>query len=265
MCSMRKHLSSFLISGQREGSGHLWWVFCGFIFLVFVLFFSKAFDTVFHRILVHKTSSIQLDMHTIWWVNNWVKGQDQRAAVNGATPVWWSVISGVSRGSVLGTVLFNIFINDYDTGVECTLSNLVGDVKLGGAIDSLKGPPYPSQRDLDRINCWEVTSHKKFNDKCLILHQGWCIPLWTYRIRNKRIEFSPKERDLGILVDDKLNMSPQCALADKRANCVLGCIKHSVANQAKAAIDTLYSALVQPYLKYRVKFWGPEYKKDIKY
>lgn len=123
------------------------------------------------------------------------------------TTGWWPVISGVSRGSVLGAVLFNIFINDYDTGVECTLSKFADDAKLEGAIDSLKGREA-SQRDLDRINCWEITNCKKFNDKCQILHQGWCIPLWTYRIRKNRLECSPEERDLGILADDKLNMSP---------------------------------------------------------
>lgn len=105
-----------------------------------------------------------------------MKDQAQRVAVNGTTPGWWSVIGGVSRGPVLGTVLFNIFINDYDTGVECTLSKLFGDAKLGEAIDFVKGREA-SLRDLDRINCWEVTSHKKFNDKCQILRQGWCVPL----------------------------------------------------------------------------------------
>ena len=78
------------------------------------------------------------------------------------------------------------------------------------------------------------------------------------------LESSPEERALGVLVDSRLNRSPQCVLAAKRANRILGSIKHSVTSQSKEVILQLYTALVRPHLEYCVQFWVQEFKKDVK-
>ncbi|PKU42794.1 rna-directed dna polymerase from mobile element jockey- hypothetical protein [Limosa lapponica baueri] len=136
--------------------------------------------------------------------------------------------------------------------MECTLSKFADNTKLCGAVDTLEGRDA-IQRDLDRLerwahaNCSTSLPMQKFNKaKCKVLHLGHSNPRHKYSLGEAWLESSPEQKDLGVLGDEKLNMSRQCVLAAQKVNYILSCIKSSKASRSREEILLLCSCETPP-------------------
>ncbi|KAJ7407658.1 hypothetical protein BTVI_62494 [Pitangus sulphuratus] len=192
-------------------------------FNVVQLDYSKAFDTVSCNNLIDKRRKCELDEWTARWIKNWLNGRGQRVVISRVESSWRLVVCGVPTGIFLAPVLFNLFISDLDIWIECTLSKTDDGMKLGIVANIPEGSTA-IQLDLNRLESRTERDLMMFNkSKCRVVHQGRNNPKHQYRLGAVLLESSSAEKDLGVLVGNKLTVSQWCALETERVNSILGC------------------------------------------
>ncbi|CAM4591327.1 unnamed protein product [Lepidochelys kempii] len=170
--------------------------------------FSKAFDTVPHGKLLDKLEKMGINMKIERWIRNWLTGRLQWVLLKGELSGLREVTSGVPQGSVLGPILFNLFITDLGTKSEGVLIKFVDDTKLGGTAN-LERDREIIQEDLDDLVNWSNSNRMKFNsEKCKVMHLGINNKNFSYKLGMDQLEVTEEEKDLGVLVDHRMTEPP---------------------------------------------------------
>src|SRR6218665_1132820 len=165
------------------------------------------------------------------WIEHWLKDRRQRVGIRGAFSEWIGVISGVPPGSVLGPLLFIIFINDIDKGVLSKISKFADDTKLCKDVVTEEDASV-LREDLRRLYEWAKDWQMLFNaDKCSVMHMGRGNKKFKYDIGGVALRASEEERNLGVIMHSSAKPSRQCVEAAKRANRILGMIKRTIVSR----------------------------------
>ena len=169
--------------------------------------------------------------------------------MNGKFSDWHKVSSGVPQGSVLGPILFLIYINDLDEDVKCKISKFADDTKIANRVISLS-QQQELQNYLNTLGEWAVDSQMFFNvDKCKVLHIGNRNVPANYTMNGKQLAKVEQEKDLDVIISSDLKPSKQCSEVVKTANKLIGFIGRSFEFRTEEIILNLYNALVRPHLR----------------
>ena len=184
---------------------------------VIYLDFAKAFDKVPHGRLLDKLKSHGIDGKVWVWLKEWLKGRKQRVCISGCRSDWRDVTSGVPQGSVLGPVLFLIFINDLEATLVNSVLKFADDTKLFGKVNN-DIDRRSIQNDLYRLIDWSEKWQMPFNTtKCKVMHLGRSNSQFQYLMNNHTLEAVVEEKDLGLCITNNLKPSKQCQQASGAA------------------------------------------------
>jgi ribonucleases P/MRP protein subunit RPP40 len=224
--------------------------------------FAKAFDKVPHQRLLRKLRNHGVTGKLLRWISNWLTGRRQRVAIQGSLSDWKPVTSGVPQGSVLGPVLFLVYINDLDSDILNELLKFADDSKLyGRANDSSDHSSI--QNDLNKLGRWAVKWQMTFNvEKCKVIHFGNKNKLHKYFLNGQALSDTDEETDLGVIITSDLKASSQCRNTYKKASRILGMINRTIRFKDRDILLSLYKSLVRPLLEYSTPAWSPHYIKD---
>ena len=223
--------------------------------------FNKAFDKVSHNGLVIQLKRHGISDDIINWIQAWLYQRKQRVILNGAKSQWEYVTSGVPQGSVLGPLLFSIFVNNIENGIKSKVFKFADDIKLVSKVDPCS--QNSMQDDLNMLVRWANAWQMSFNySKCKVLGLGKHHKESFFQMDGRPLVNVKEERDLGVLLCSDLKWGRQCREATKRASRMLGLINRNVIYKSKYVIKKLYCAYVRPHLEYCIQTWSPFYKQD---
>ena len=236
---------------------------------VVYLDFRKAFDSVPHKRLLLKLERLGISGNILKWIDSFLSERKQCVRVNGKLSDWSDVTSGVPQGSVLGPILFILYVNDLPDQVHSYCKLFADDAKLYKDLRNLEDFET-IQEDLNLLCRWTIDWLMTFNvAKCKVLHIGKDNPLFEYEMmdtnaNSHKLKTVESEKDLGVYIQNNLKFDQHISHSVNRANKLVGLIKHAFSFLNEETLLVLYKTLIRPILDYGNTLWFPTLKKDIR-
>ena len=233
---------------------------------VIYLDYRKAFDTVPHKRLLKKLKDLGISGQLLRWIESFLTDRTIRVRVGNDFSAWMRVLSGVPQGSVLGPLLFLLFVNEIPDWVLNNILMFADDTKIWRGVGKMEDGES-LQEDLNRLMEWSSRWLLRFNaEKCKVMHVGHSFQtVYTLTDEGKtyKLQEIREEKDLGVYTTDNLKPSLQCSKAAGKAMSILGMINRNFKHIDTEDFQILYKVFVRPHLEYCVQAWSPYYRKDV--
>ena len=234
--------------------------------------FSKAFDSVNHEIVLRKLKeSYKIDGRLLKFIMNYLKGREQSVVIDNCKSSSKPVLSGVPQGSIIGPILFVLFINDLPLGLSpgTDLALYADATKIWRSIAS-ESDHRILQNDVNYLHEWARSNKMKFHPmKCKVVSiQSRPSPLsmlpfhdYQYTMGENSLDYTENEKDLGVLINTSLNFDFQCESLLSKANQQFGLLRRTcnfVKDVSRRRV--LYLTLVRSQFEHCSPIWRPNTK-----
>ena len=224
--------------------------------------FAKAFDKVPHQRLLQKIFAMGIRGNLHKWLSDFLHNRQQLVVIKDSKSSHLKVTSGIPQGSVLGPILFIMYINDLPNAINSYVKIFADDTKLFNSVISIDQKDQ-IQEDLEALHSWSVKWQLKFNEsKCKVVHYGPNNPNHQYILNNTTLESCNIEKDLGVTFDNNLKFTTHVNNITAKANSRLAIIRQTMHDITPEIFLPLYKALVRPLLEYCTVVWNPLLKGD---
>ena len=225
--------------------------------------FSKAFDKVSHKKLLHKMEAYGIRGALLSWVGSFLRYRRQRVVLGDVESTWNAVTSSVPQGSVLGPLLFVLYINDLPDGLTNKCLMYADDSKL--IAESEAEEDNGLQMDLNKVVSWCETWSMCLNGaKCKVMHCGKGNPRRVYWIGELPLKVTEKEKDLGVIISSNGKMGDQAVTAANKASRILGVMRKTFRYFDMKLFKIIYPTFVRPHLEFASAVWNSLSVKDAK-
>ena len=230
---------------------------------IIFLDFSKAFDKVPHRRLCDKLYDYGLTGKLLSWLRDYLTNRSYQVRVNRELSSHHPVLSGVPQGSILGPLLFILYINDLTKSLTAKCLLYADDVKIWRSIRQEEDREI-LQKNLDDITHWVTMNGLPMNQsKCHVIHTRG-VGDRQYYLNSEPLARVEQETDLGSILSNRLDFSQNCARLAKRGSLVQNLIKRNLGRLEPECFKMLYSTYVRPHLEYNIQACPPTLVRDMK-
>lgn len=230
-----------------------------------LLDFSKAFDKVPHQRLLAKIKHYGIRDNLNNWISDFLGEQKQEVVLEGKHSTSSNVTSGVPQGTVLGPLLFFLFINDMPENILSTARLFADDCLLYRTINSIEDAKE-LQKDLDTLQRWEQTWLMEFNpDKCEVINiiNKRSHVYHDYNIHGKMLAHVTHAKYLGLTFSTNMTWDKHIDIITKKANSTCAFLRRNISSCSTKVKAQCYTTLVRPNVEYAATIWDPYTKQNI--